>query len=116
MRSTTDVPRQLCVQQLLTWIGTWYWAALLARACLSSTRKAEAQHSADIQQLLPDSAGLHTRKTAVAAGGELFEQLSAKGYYRERDAAHIMRTVLQVRAGWHSRAAQSSNSATEQYL
>lgn len=31
-----------------------------------------------------------------AAGGELFEQLSAKGYYRERDAAHIMRTVLQV--------------------
>jgi hypothetical protein len=31
------------------------------------------------------------------AGGELFEQLSAKGYYRERDAAHIMRTILQVR-------------------
>lgn len=34
---------------------------------------------------------------ACPAGGELFEQLSAKGYYRERDAAHIMRTVLQVR-------------------
>lgn len=31
-------------------------------------------------------------------GGELFEQLSAKGYYRERDAANIMRTVLQVRS------------------
>jgi hypothetical protein len=31
------------------------------------------------------------------AGGELFEQLSAKGHYRERDAASIMRTLLQVR-------------------
>lgn len=31
-----------------------------------------------------------------AAGGELFEQLSAKGHYRERDAANIMRTLLQV--------------------
>jgi hypothetical protein len=34
---------------------------------------------------------------ACFAGGELFEQLSAKGHYRERDAAHIMRTLLQVR-------------------
>jgi serine/threonine protein kinase len=33
----------------------------------------------------------------AAAGGELFEQLSAKGHYRERDAASIMRTLLQVR-------------------
>lgn len=32
----------------------------------------------------------------LCTGGELFEQLSAKGYYRERDAAHIMRTILQV--------------------
>eukprot|EP00775_Hariotina_reticulata_P001153 gene1153-1493_t len=41
-------------------------------------------------------------RQASLAGGELFEQLSAKGHYRERDAAHIMRTLLQVVQHCHS--------------
>lgn len=47
---------------------------------------------------------------SLPAGGELFEQLSAKGYYRERDAAHIMRTVLQVRTTSHSRGSAAGCS------
>uniref|UniRef100_A0A383VCA4 non-specific serine/threonine protein kinase n=1 Tax=Tetradesmus obliquus TaxID=3088 RepID=A0A383VCA4_TETOB len=38
----------------------------------------------------------------LCTGGELFEQLSAKGHYRERDAASIMRTLLQVVQHCHS--------------
>jgi hypothetical protein len=48
------------------------------------------------------------------AGGELFEQLSAKGYYRERDAAHIMRTVLQVCTGGQLRAVPTGQGSAEQ--
>lgn len=45
------------------------------------------------------------------AGGELFEQLSAKGHYRERDAANIMRTLLQVCALLKQCCAQPGNRA-----
>jgi serine/threonine protein kinase len=46
----------------------------------------------------------------LVAGGELFEQLSAKGHYRERDAASIMRTLLQVRWSLHYRRADCVSS------
>ncbi len=32
----------------------------------------------------------------LCTGGELFEHIAAKGHYRERDAAHLMRTLLMV--------------------
>lgn len=39
-------------------------------------------------------------------GGELFQHIAAKGHYRERDAAALLRTLLQVggrvRGGWNS--------------
>lgn len=34
---------------------------------------------------------------APCAGGELLQHIAAKGRYREKDAAHLMRTILQVR-------------------
>ena len=33
----------------------------------------------------------------LCTGGELFEHLAAKGHYRERDAAALMRTIVSVR-------------------
>jgi hypothetical protein len=33
---------------------------------------------------------------AACTGGELFQQISAKGHYHEKDAAHLMRTILQA--------------------
>lgn len=32
----------------------------------------------------------------LCTGGELFEHIAAKGHYREKDAAHLMRTLLMV--------------------
>lgn len=39
----------------------------------------------------------------LVAGGELFEHIAAKGHYREKDAAHLMRTILQASVHWTSR-------------
>ena len=32
----------------------------------------------------------------LCTGGELFEHIAARGHYREKDAAHLMRTLLMV--------------------
>jgi serine/threonine protein kinase len=52
----------------------------------------------------------------LCTGGELFEQLSAKGFYRERDAAHIMRTLLQVVQHCHTMCVVHRDLKPENFL
>lgn len=66
----------------------------------------EESHAAcDVAGTLPSSVSHthpcihppHTRPSQeLCTGGELFEHIAAKGHYRERDAAHLMRSIVMV--------------------